>query len=243
MGPSSTLVQGWHANWARVAVDVCDAHGERASAARPRQRFRYTRAFLVGSLGSLVSKPLLLRVLHQVSLLGLKSTLEDLEPASVLALIAALTPPQKQGCPRSLVQAPASHLQPPVQVEEPPYATCKVQGLQGCSVSRCGDENRTKKARRTGPKMGRDWFSHTARNLFSSARAPAMGKRSSGFLERSLEPKIALLFNTTPDLVTNLVTNQVLLLCCHGGRLSMDLGIEGAPAVPHSLRVGSRSTG
>lgn len=130
MGPSSTLVQGWHANWARVAVDVCDAHGERASAARPRQRFRYTRAFLVGSLGSLVSKPLLLRVLHQVSLLGLKSTLEDMEPASVLALIAALTPPQKQGCPRSLVQAPASHLQPPVQVEEPPYATCKVQGLR-----------------------------------------------------------------------------------------------------------------
>jgi hypothetical protein len=44
--------------------------------------------------------------------------------ASVGALIAALTPPQKQGCPRSLVQAPASHLQPPVQVEEPPFATC-----------------------------------------------------------------------------------------------------------------------
>jgi len=30
---------------------------------------------------------------------------------------------------------------------------------------------------------------------------------------------------------------------CHGGQLSTDLGIEGAPAVPHSLRVGSRSTG
>ena len=68
--------------WLGVAARARDS--ERASAARSRQRFRYTRAFLVGSLGSLVSKPLLLRVLHQVSLLGLKSTLEDMEPASVL---------------------------------------------------------------------------------------------------------------------------------------------------------------
>ncbi len=30
---------------------------------------------------------------------------------------------------------------------------------------------------------------------------------------------------------------------CRGGRLSTDLGIDGAPAAPHSLRVGSRSTG
>ena len=126
MGPSSTLVQGCYENWARVAVDVCVAHGERASAARPRQRFRYTRAFSVGSLGSLVSKPLQLRVLHQISLLaGQTWTQEEMEPASVLALMVVLALTQKQGYPLSLVQAPASHLQPPVQGEWPPYATCK----------------------------------------------------------------------------------------------------------------------
>ena len=48
-----------------------------------------------------------------------------------------------------------------------PSGRASIRDVQGPRITEvrfrvCGDENRTKKARRRGPKMGRDWFSHSA---------------------------------------------------------------------------------